>query len=142
MAEQGIDFTAMRASQYEAARELYVDLRIIALLEDLLEQAAAGSSIASRDAAKFKTGYSPLLSGASQVDPAPRKAGEEPSVSVTVGTARSVVAMTPAGKQTLSEDDIVALAKRAPSAAADALFALKAFYLYVLADRKREAKDW
>jgi len=142
MAESGIDFTAMRASQYEAARELYVDLRIVALLEDLLEQAAAGSSVASRDPAKFKTGYSPLLSGASQVDPAPRKAGEEPSVSVTVGSTKSVIALAPAGKQALSEDDIVALAKRAPSAASDALFPLKAFYLYVFADRNREAKDW
>ncbi|HVR83066.1 MAG TPA: serine/threonine-protein kinase, partial [Planctomycetota bacterium] len=142
MADQGIDFTAMRASQYEAARELYVDLRIIALLEDLLEQAAAGGSIASRDPAKFKNGYSPLLSGASQVEAAPRKAGEEPAVSVTVGSARSVMSMAPSGKQSLSEDDIVSLARRAPSAAADALFPLKAFYLYVLADRHREAKDW
>jgi serine/threonine-protein kinase len=142
MAEQGIDFTAMRSSQYEAARELYVDLRILALLEDLLEQAAAGAPIASRDPAKFKTGYSSLLSGASQVDAAPRKPGEEPSVSVTVGGAKSVLSMAPAGKQALTEDDIVGLARRAPSAAADALFPLKAFYLYVLADRNREAKDW
>jgi serine/threonine protein kinase len=142
MAEQGIDFTAMRASQYEAARELYVDLRIVALLEDLLEQAAAGGSVASRDPAKFKAGYSPLLSGASQVEAAPRKAGESPAVLVTVGSAKSVFALAPAGKQALSEDDIVALAKRAPSAAADPLFPLKAFYLYVFADRNREAKDW
>jgi serine/threonine-protein kinase len=142
MAEQGIDFTAMRASQYEVARELYVDLRIIALLEDLLDQAAAGGSVASRDPAKFKAGYSPLLSGASQVEAAPRKAGEEPSVSVTIGTARSILALAPSGKQALAEDDIVALAKRAPSATADPLFPLKAFYLYIFADRNREAKDW
>jgi len=142
MAEQGIDFTAMRASQYEAARELYVDLRIIALLDELLEQAVAGAPVASRDPAKFKAGYSALLSGASQVDAAPRKAGEGPSVGVVVGTARSVLPLAPAGKQSLSEDDIVSLARRAPSAAADALFPLKAFYLYVLADRHREAKDW
>jgi serine/threonine-protein kinase len=142
MAEQGIDFTAIRASQYEAARELYVDLRIVALLDDLVEQAVAGAPAASRDPAKFKSGYSALLAGASQVEAAPRKPGEEPSVSVTVGSSRTLLATAPAGKQSLSEDDIVSLAKRAPSAAADPLFALKAFYLYVLADRYREAKDW
>jgi serine/threonine-protein kinase len=142
MAEQGIDFTAMRASQYEAARELYVDLRIVALLEDLLEQAVAGAPVASRDPAKFKTGYSPLLASASQVEAALRKAGEEPSLSVSIGSTRNVLATAPAGKQSLSEDDLVALARRAPSAAADALFPLKAFYLYALAERYREAKDW
>ena len=142
MAEQGIDFTAMRASQYEAARELYVDLRILALLEDLLDQAAAGAPVAGREASKFKTGYSPLLSGATQAEAAPRKPGEEPAVLVTIGGAKSVLGMAPAGKAALTEDDIVALARRAPSAAADALFPLKAFYLYVLADRNREAKDW
>jgi len=142
LAEQGIDFTAMRSSQYEAARELYVDLRIIALLEDLLDQACAGAAPASRDPAKFKTGYSALLSPASQVEPGPRKAGEEPGLLVTIGSTKSPLALTPAGKQAATEDDIVALAKRAPSASSDALFPLKAFYLYVLADRNREAKDW
>ncbi|MBV8879093.1 MAG: serine/threonine protein kinase [Planctomycetaceae bacterium] len=141
-AEQGIDFTAMRASSYEAARELYVDLRIVALLEELLEQAAAGAPVASRDASKFKTGYSPLFASASQVDAVPRRAGEEPVLSAAVGTQKILVPLAPAGKQAATEDDIVALAKRAPSASADALFPLKAFYLYVLADRNREAKDW
>ncbi len=142
LAEQGIDFTAMRSSQYEAARELYVDLRITALLEDLLEQAVAGAAFASKDPARFKTGYSAILKDASLAEPAPRKAGEEPSLSVTVGGTKSTVPLAPAGKQALTEDDIVSLAKRAPGAAADPQFALKAFYLYVLGDKNREAKDW
>jgi serine/threonine-protein kinase len=141
-AEVGIDFTAIRASQYEAARELYVDLRIVALLEDLLEQAANGGSIASRDPAKFKTGYSTVLKDASQVEPAPRKAGEEIALSVSIGSTKSVIPMAPGGKQALPEDDIVALARRSVTAPTDTLFPLKAFYLYVLADRNREAKDW
>jgi hypothetical protein len=59
-----------------------------------------------------------------------------------VAGVKSVVPLAPAGKTALPEDDIVSLAKRAPGAAADAQFALKAFYLYVLADKNREAKDW
>jgi eukaryotic-like serine/threonine-protein kinase len=141
LAEDGIKFTALRASQYEAARELYVDLRIIALLEELLDQAGAGASIASRDAGKFRTGYSPSLSGASSAEPAPRKAGEGLGLLVTVGAAKSVIPLAPAGKLSLPEDDIIALAKRAPGAGSDARFALKSFYLYVFADRAREAKD-
>jgi len=142
MAEQGIDFTAMRSSQYEAARELYVDLRITALLDDLLEQAAAGAVVASKDPARFKTGYSSLLRDVTLVEAAPRKAGEGPSLSVTAAGVKSVVLLAPAGKSALPEDDLVSLAKRAPGAAADPQFALKAFYLYVLADKNREAKDW
>ena len=42
MAEEGIKFTALRASQYEAARELYVDLRMRKEgLDIALQQAAA-----------------------------------------------------------------------------------------------------
>jgi len=142
MAEQGIDFTAMRASQYQAARQLYVDLRMTALLEDLLEQAVAGAPVASKDPSRFRSGYSAALKDASQAEAAPRKAGEEPALSVAVGGSKTIVPLAPAGKQALSEDDIVSLAKRAPGAAADAHFALKAFYLYVLAGKNREAKDW
>ena len=141
LAEEGIKFTALRSSQYEAARELYVDLRITALLEELLDQAAVGASIAGRDAGKFKTGYSSALSAASSVEAAPRKAGEGPGLVVLVGSAKSVIPLAPAGKLSLPEDDIVALAKRAPGAASDPRFALKSFYLYVFADRAREAKD-
>jgi serine/threonine-protein kinase len=142
MAEEGIKFTALRSSQYEAARELYVDLRITALLEEFLEQAAMGAGIASRDATRFKNGYSSVLKEATSAEIAPRKAGEAPALSVSIGSAKSVIPLAPAGKQSLPEDDIVALAKRTPSAASDAQFALKAFYLYVFADRLREAKDW
>jgi eukaryotic-like serine/threonine-protein kinase len=141
LAEDGIKFTALRSSQYEAARELYVDLRITALLEELLDQAGAGAAVASRDAGKFKTGYSPALSGASSAEAAPRKAGEGSGLLVTVGAAKSVIPMAPAGKLSLPEDDIIALAKRAPGAASDPRFALKSFYLYIFADRAREAKD-
>src|SRR5204863_7876411 len=73
---------------------------------------------------------------------APRKPGEAPALTVTVGAAKSQIPLAPSGKPSLPEDDIVALAKRAPSAASDPQFALKAFYLYVFADRLREAKDW
>jgi eukaryotic-like serine/threonine-protein kinase len=141
MAEDGIKFTALRVSQYEAARELYVDLRIIGLLEELLDQAGAGAVTASRDPGRFKTGYSTILSSASSAEPAPRKAGEGPGLAITVGAAKSVVPMAPAGKLSLPEDDILALAKRAPGAASDPRFQLKSFYLYVFADRAREAKD-
>ncbi|MBI3855282.1 MAG: hypothetical protein HY293_06290 [Planctomycetes bacterium] len=141
MAEEGIKFTALRSSQYEAARELYVDLRNTALLEELLDQAGAGASITSRDTQRFK-GFSPVLSAAMSAEPAPRKPGEAPALSVTAGAGKSVIPMAPAGKQALPEDDIVGLAKRAPGALADPHFALKAFYLYIFADRAREAKDW
>jgi hypothetical protein len=142
IADEGIKFTALRASQYEAARELYVDLRITALLEDLLSQAGAGATIASRDPARFKNGYTGALKDATSAEPAPPKAGEGPALSVTIGAAKSVVPMAPAGKQSLPEDDILALAKRAPGTASEPQFALKAFYLFVFADRAREAKDW
>jgi serine/threonine protein kinase len=142
IADEGIKFTALRASQYEAARELYVDLRITALLEDLLCQAGAGASIVSRDAARFRSGYSSVLKDATSAELAPPRAGEGPALSVTIGSARSVVPMAPAGKQSLPEDDILALAKKAPGTASEPQFALKAFYLFVFADRAREAKDW
>jgi serine/threonine-protein kinase len=142
MAEEGIRFTALRASQYEAARELYVDLRITALLEELLDQAGAGAAAASRDPGRFKTGFSSPLSSASSAEPAPRKAGEGQALSLSVGASKVLLPLSPAGKQSLPEDDIVALARRAPGAAADPSFPLKAFYLYVFADRGREAKDW
>jgi serine/threonine-protein kinase len=142
IAEEGIKFTALRSSTYEAARELFVDLRITALLEELLDQAGAGASAASRDPGRFKTGYSPTLSAASAAEPAPRKAGEGPALSLSVGANKTLVALAPAGKQSLPEDDIVALARRAPGAASDPKFPLKAFYLYVFADRTREARDW
>jgi serine/threonine-protein kinase len=142
MAEDGIKFTALRSTQYEAARELYVDLRIIALLEELLDQAGAGAVAVSRDASRFKTGYSSPLSNASSAEPAPRKAGEGQALSLSVGAQKLQVPMSPVGKQSLPEDDIVTLARRAPGAATDPKFPLKAFYLYVFADRGREAKDW
>ncbi|HVE39418.1 MAG TPA: serine/threonine-protein kinase [Planctomycetota bacterium] len=142
MAEEGIKFTALRSSQYEAARELYVDLRITALLEELLDQAGAGALAVSRDAARFKAGFSSPLSNASSAEPAPRKAGEGQALSLSVGAQKLLVPLSPAGKLSLPEDDIVALARRAPGAASDPKFPLKAFYLYVFADRGREAKDW
>src|SRR5262249_32204845 len=103
IAEEGIKFTALRASLYEAARELYVDLRITALLEELLDQAGAGASAASRDPGRFKTGYSTLLSGASSAEPAPRKPGEGPALALSVGANKTVVPLAPAGKQALPE---------------------------------------
>ena len=141
MAEEGIKFTALRASQYEAARELYVDLRNTALLEELLDQAVAGASIASRDPAKFK-GFSPMLALAASAEAAPRKPGEGPALSVTVPGGKSLIVLSPAGKLSLPEDDILALARRSPGAVSDPLLPLKAFYLYIFADRPREAKDW
>jgi serine/threonine-protein kinase len=142
MAEEGIKFTALRSSQYEAARELYVDLRIVTLLEELLDQAAAGAVAVSRDPGRFKSGYSSPLNSASSAEPAPRKAGEGQALWLSVGPSKLLVALSPAGKQALPEDDIVALARRSPGAASDPKFPLKAFYLYVFADRAREAKDW
>jgi serine/threonine-protein kinase len=142
MADEGIKFTALRSSQYEAARELYVDLRNAALLEELLDQATAGASIVSRDPARFKTGFSPVLSGAASAEAAPRKSGEGHGIAITMGAGKSVILLSPAGKLSLPEDDILALARRAPGAASDPLMALKAFYLYIFADRLREAKDW
>src|SRR5436190_2449745 len=142
MAEEGIKFTALRASQYEAARELYVDLRNTALLEELLDQAGAGATVVSRDPAKFKAGSSPMLGLAASSELAPRKAGEGPVLSVVLPSGKTLIAMAPAGKLSLPEEDILALARRAPGAASDPHLPLKAFYLFIFADRPREAKDW
>jgi serine/threonine-protein kinase len=142
LAEEGIKFCAARPSQNEAARELYTDLRIVALLEDLLDQAGEGAKVAGKDPARFKTGYSPLLQSASSVEPAPRKPGDPMGLAVSSGATRKVIPLAPAGRGSLPEDDIVALAKRAPAAATDPLFPLKAFYLYFFAEKLSSAKDW
>ncbi len=141
-AEQGVKFCALRPTQYEAARELYTDLRIVALLEELLDQAGEGAKVVSREPARFKSGYSAVLAAATSVEPAPRKAAEGMGLAVSTGALKSGVALAPAGKTSLPEDDIVALARKAPGAAGDPHFALKAFYLHYFADRKPAAKDW
>jgi hypothetical protein len=83
-----------------------------------------------------------MLAAAATAEPAPRKAGEAVGLSVTLPSGKSLIAMAPAGKLSLPEEDIVALARRAPGASADPLMALKAFYLFIFADRPRDAKDW
>jgi hypothetical protein len=142
LAEAGIKFTDLRTSQYPLARELYMDLRIAALLEELLEQALEGSRVASRDATKFKTGYTAALKEATAAEPASRKTGEGLALLVTMGAAKTAISLSPAGGRSLPEDDIVALARRAPTAAADPAFALKAFYLHLFAGRLPAAREW
>jgi serine/threonine-protein kinase len=140
--EEGAGFAS--GSNHPAAKEVYLALRKTALLEDLFEQALEGSKAASRDATKFKTGYSPVLQAVAAAEPAPRKAGEFAlSATLTVGPKVALL-VSPKGASavTLSEDDIVALAKRAPSAASDPYFALKAYLLYDLADNLKGAKTW
>ncbi|HXG60728.1 MAG TPA: serine/threonine-protein kinase [Planctomycetota bacterium] len=129
------------------ARETALDLRTAALLEDLLEQALEGARAASRDANRFKTGFSSALKDAVSAEPAPRKPGEPPALLVTVagGAARTAVPLTPvAGRSgpVLTEEDVVALARRAPQAAGDDHFALKACLFFFFAGKLPQARDW
>jgi serine/threonine-protein kinase len=129
------------------ARETALDLRCAALLEDLFEQALEGARAVSRDANRFKAGFSPVLRDAVSAEPAPRKPGEAPALLVTTaaGAARVAVPLAPAAGRpgpALTEDDVIALARRAPTAAGDEHFALKAFLLNFFAGRLPQARDW
>lgn len=143
-AEEGVAFT--RKYPNDLAREIYLALRTAALLEDLLELALEGAKVQAKDATKFRTGYSTALQGAVVAEPPKaRKAGEVVlEVAAAAAGARVPVLLSPRGAPgfTLTEDDIVGLAKRAPAAAGDAQFPLKAFLLYDAADQLRSAKAW
>ena len=144
MAEEGLAFTTKYPN--DPAREAYLSLRAAALVEDLCEMALEGAKVQARDAAKFKTGFSPALQTAFVAEaPRLRKPGElSLEVASTSSSPRVPVLLSPKGAPTatLTDDDIVALAKRAPSAANDPHFPLKAFLLYHAADNLRGAKGW
>jgi serine/threonine-protein kinase len=144
-AEEGYRLV-QRPGQPEFAKDLYLDLRMTLLLDDLMDQAIEGARVVNRDPNKFKTGYSAALKDAVSVEPAPRKNAESVVLAVTLvqGTGRATLAtfVTPRGVPMVTEEDIVALARRAPSAAQDPYFALKAFYLFWFADRMGSAKSW
>ncbi|HEX7898981.1 MAG TPA: protein kinase [Planctomycetota bacterium] len=143
MAEEGVAFTGKNPN--EPAREAYLALRHAALLEDLCEMALEGAKVQARDTAKFKAFSAALQTAGVAESPRIRKPGELAlEVSSTASSPRVPVLLTPksAPQATLTEDDIVALAKRAPAAAADPQFALKAFLLYHNADQLRGAKSW
>ncbi|HLF93160.1 MAG TPA: hypothetical protein VJB14_06855, partial [Planctomycetota bacterium] len=144
-AEEGFK-VASKPGQSEGARDLYFDLRTILLVEDLVEQSLEGARLAGRDAGKFKTGYSAQLKDAISADPLPRKPLEGVSLSVAVvqggGRATINLSVFPRKDPVLSEDDLVALAKRAPTAANDPYFALKAFFLCHYGGKLASAKAW
>jgi serine/threonine-protein kinase len=142
MAEEG-HAVARRPGQSEAARDLYADLRTAALLDELLEMAVEGAKVAGREPARFKP-YSAPLRDATAADPAPRKPGEAPSLQATLpGGSKVVLFLAPStSKPCLTEDDLVALAKRAPAAANDPHFPLRAFYLYIHGGKPAGAKYW
>jgi hypothetical protein len=127
MAEEGIKFTALRSSQYEAARELYVDLRNTALLEELLDQAGAGASIVSRDPGRFKTAFAPERGDLRQM--VPRKSGEGPGSPSGRGRQSVIPSVEPeavfaGGGHRLAREAVA-------GTTADPLFPLKAFYLFI-----------
>ncbi len=144
MAEEGVAFT--RKYPNDVAKEVYLALRTSALLEDLLEMALEGAKVQARDAGKFRTGFSSALQTAVVAEPPKTRKPGEFALEVAVGPAgpRVPVLLSPRGAPslTLSEDDIVALARRAPAAASDPQFPLKAFLLYNAAEQLRSAKAW
>jgi hypothetical protein len=144
-AEEGYKLV-QRPGQPEFAKDLYLDLRMTLLLDDLVDQAIEGAKVVNRDPGKFKTGFSPALRDAVSVEPAPRKNADSVMLAVTLvqGAGRATLAtfVSPRGVPMVTEEDIVTLARRAPSAAQDPYFALKAFYLFWFADRMGSAKSW
>ncbi|MFN3484090.1 MAG: protein kinase domain-containing protein [Planctomycetota bacterium] len=129
------------------ARAAALDLRSAALLEDFFELALEGARAVSRDANRFKTGFSPVLRDALSAEPAPRKPGEPPALVLTVagGAARTAVPLVPGpgpAGPALAEDDVVALGRRAPAAAGDDHFALKACLFLFYSGRLPQARDW
>jgi serine/threonine protein kinase len=141
-AEDGLRFCAQQPAAQEMASALYADFRALVLLESLLEQAGEGAKAASKEAARFKTGFSPALSTATGAEPAPRKAGGGHALTVSAGALKKAVPLAPAGPGSLPETDIVALAQKAPGASADPRLPLKAFYLHLFAGQLAEAKGW
>ncbi len=141
-AEQGYK-VALGPGQPVVAKELYLDLRIAALLDELLDMALEGAKLQSRDANKFK-GFSPPLAGAASADPAPRRPGEGHSLLLSVAQAGSklTVPLSPRTALSINDVDLVALARKAPAASNDPHFALRAFYLHIFAGKAGDAKDW
>ncbi len=145
LADQGVAFALKYPNP--TARDLYVDLRAAILLEDLLEQAVEGARAVSRDAGKFKSGFSPVLRDALAADAAPRKAGDPLALALTMaagGASKLPALVSPRGAPAISltEDDIVKLASRAAGASGDPNFPLKAFLLNIWAENLRAAKSW
>ncbi len=138
MAEQAVQ----KAAAADPARDLFLDLRTTALLEELMDQAGEGARAASKEAAKFKTGYSAPLKDAQSAEPAPRKAGEGMALNVTAaGKAPLPASLAPRSKDgAVAEDDIVTLARKAPTAAGDPYQPLKALLLQYYAGRFAQAK--
>ncbi len=142
------------ATVSQTAKNLYLNLRELALLEELMEQALEGAKLASRDPGKFRTGYSEALKEASIVEPPARKPGEGYSLDITIKSSTGIAVrrtnLAPRVPPVLGEDDIVNLARRscspgpdyAAKAAADPLLAFKAFLLNYHAGRLPAAKSW
>ena len=124
-----------------ALQDFFLDLRVLALLEDLVEQALRGVGIVSREPEGFKTGYSAALRDAVSVEPLVPRRPDRVALLLTVrqgaGTASHAATLAPRSGL-ISEDDIVALARKA--APADALHPIKAFLLHFYADRTASAK--
>jgi serine/threonine-protein kinase len=137
-AEQGYK-VALGPGQPVFAKELYLDLKIVALLDELLDMALEGAKAQSREK-QFK-GFSPPLAGAAAADPVPRRPGEAHALQLSAqGGAKLTVPLSPRAAGSIADADLVSLARKVASN--DPHFALRAFYLHILAGKPGEAKDW
>ena len=129
----------------DMARDLAFDIRTAALLEEFMEQALKGALNAGRDSRKFRS-YSPALSSASSASAAPRDSSGEIALRAS---GKSVYLVPRKGLPSVTEEDIVQLARRSYStgtdfaarADRDQYFQLKTLLLHVYAGRLSEAKS-